>query len=146
MPPFNWIAILIAAIIPMLLGFIYYHKSLFGKAWMDSLGLTDDDLNKGNMGLIFGVSLVMAALIAMFMTGNVNGPGQEGEFDTFKHGVLHGMIVSLFLIIPVMVTNGLFERKSWKNLLINAGYWLICLALIGGVVDAMNHWPNEMTV
>lgn len=144
--PINWLSILIATLIPMLLGFVYYHKALFGKAWMASLGITEADVQKGNMGMIFGVSLVMSFLIAFFMCFNVNGPGQEGVYDTLKHGMGHGLIVSMMLAVPVLVTNGLFERKSWKNLLINAGYWILCLLLIGGILDVMNHWPNEMVM
>lgn len=146
MPQPNWIAILIASLIPMIVGFIYYHKKVFGNAWMNSLGLTDEDLKKGNMAVIFGVSLFMSFLLSMFVLNNVDGPGQEGQFDSFKHGALHGVIMSLFFAMPIMVTNGLFERKNFKNLAINIFYWMITLALMGGVIDAMNHWPADMPV
>jgi hypothetical protein len=139
----NWIAILIAALIPMLVGFIYYHKSLFGKAWMNSLGLTEEDLKKGNMAIIFGVSLLMSFLLSMFMLQNVDGPMQEGEFDSFKHGAFHGTLIGIVVAMPVLVTNGLFERKNFKNLAINTLYWIITLALMGGTIDALNHWPND---
>jgi len=144
MPPTNWLAILIAALIPMITGFTYYHKNVFGKAWQSSLGLTDEDLKKGNMAVIFGVSIFMSFLLSMFILNNVDGLGQEGQYDSFKHGALHGVIMALFFAMPVMVTNGLFERKSFKNLAINIGYWIITLALMGGVIDAMNHWPEVM--
>jgi hypothetical protein len=144
MPQPNWIAIIIAALIPMLVGFVYYHKALFGKAWMSSLGLTDDDLKKGNMAVIFAVSLLMSFMLSLFMLVNVDGPGQEGQFDTFKHGVAHGVIVALLVATPVLVTNGLFERKNFKNLGINVLYWVITLGLMGGVIDALNHWPADM--
>lgn len=144
MPQPNWIAILIASLIPMIVGFIYYHKNVFGKAWQNSLGLTDEDLKKGNMAVIFGVSLFMSFLLSMFVLNNVDGPGQEGQFDSFKHGALHGVLMSLFVAMPIMVTNGLFERKNFKNLAINIVYWMITLGLMGGVIDAMNHWPADM--
>jgi hypothetical protein len=136
----NWLSIVIAALIPMVMGFVWYHKALFGKAWMDSIGMTEEKAKQANMPVMFGLSLVMAALIAFFFVNFNNGPGQEGEFDTFKHGAAHGVIIALFVVMPVMITNGLFEQKSWKNMLINLGYWVITLALMGGVIDAMNHW------
>ncbi|HEY3386438.1 MAG TPA: DUF1761 domain-containing protein [Saprospiraceae bacterium] len=139
----NWLAILIAALIPMIVGFIYYHKSLFGKAWMNSLGLTEEDLKKGNMGIIFGVSLLMSFLMSMFLLANVDGALQEGSFDSFKHGAFHGTLLGIMVAMPVLVTNGLFERKNFKNLAINTLYWIITLALMGGVIDALNHWPND---
>lgn len=143
MPQPNLLAIVIAALIPMFMGFIYYHPKVFGKAWMDSLGLNEEDLKKGNMGVILGISLVMSILLSMFMLVNVDGPGQEGEFDTFKHGVFHGVLIGIMVAMPVLVTNGLFERKNLKNLAINTLYWIITIGLMGGVIDMLNHWPNE---
>lgn len=134
----NWLSLVLATLVPMVMGFVYYHKALFGKAWMDSIGMTEEKAKQANMPLTMILSLVMSFLIAFFMFGFCNGAGQEGEFDTFKHGVAHGVIISVFLVIPIFITNGLFEQKSWKNIWINAGYWVITLALMGGIVDAMN--------
>lgn len=142
----NFLAIILAALVPMIMGFIYYHPKVFGKAWMESLGLTEEDLKKGNMAVIFGVSLLMSLLLSLFMLNNVDSPGQEGDFDSFKHGAFHGALIGLLVAMPVLVTSGLFERKSLKNLAINAVYWIITITLMGGVLDALNHWPNEIIV
>ena len=140
----NWLSLVIATLIPMVMGFVYYHKALFGKAWMASIGMTEEKQKEANMAVVFGTSLVMSFLIAFFMMNFCNGAGQEGEFDTFKHGAAHGAIISFFFVIPIFITNGLFEQKSWTNMLINAGYWLITLALMGGVLDAMNHFSGTV--
>lgn len=58
------------------------------------------------------------------------------EFRTFKHGALHGAMAGIFLFLPVLGTNALFERKSWKYIFINAGYWLVSATLVGGVISA----------
>ena len=138
----NWLSLIIAALVPMVTGFLWYSKPLFGKVWMDSIGMTEEKQKEGNMAVIFPVSILMAFLMAFFLLQFNNGAGQEGEFDTFQHGMAHGAIISVFLIVPIFISNGLFEQKSWKNMLINGGYWLVTLAIMGGVVDAMNHWPN----
>ena len=136
----NYVSIALASVTPMIIGFIYYHPKVFGTIWMKSLGLTEEDLQKGNMAIIFGVSLIMSFLLSFVLLNFNNDVGQEGEFDTFAHGAWHGMFIGVLVATPVLVTNGLFERKNWKNLLINVGYWLITLATMGGIVDAMNHW------
>ena len=146
MPSPNFLAIILAALIPMIMGFIYYHPKVFGKAWMDSLGLTEEDLKKGNMAVIFGVSLLMSFLLSMFLLVNVDGPGQEGQYDSFKHGAFHGMLIGFMVAMPVMVTSGLFERKNFKNLAINVVYWVITISLMAGVIDALNHWPNDAPI
>jgi hypothetical protein len=35
-----------------------------------------------------------------------------------------------------MATNALFERKGYKYVLVNAGYWIVCLGIMGGIVAA----------
>ena len=57
-------------------------------------------------------------------------------FRTFKHGMLHGFIAGLFLALPIIGTNALFERRSWKYTLISGGYWIVCFMIMGGIICA----------
>ncbi|MCP9766625.1 DUF1761 domain-containing protein [Lacihabitans sp. LS3-19] len=57
------------------------------------------------------------------------------EFRTFKHGAFHGLMFSIFLVLPIQGTNALFEGKSWKYIFINAGYWALSLMLMGGIIS-----------
>ena len=108
----NWVSFIIAVIIPTLTGFLWYGKFAFGNVWMASIGMTEEKAKEGNMGMMFGISFVMAALISFFLLNFNNGVGQEGQFDSFGHGAAHGAIISVFLVIPIFITNGLFEQKS----------------------------------
>ena len=56
------------------------------------------------------------------------------NFRTFKHGALHGTIAGIFFALPVFGIIALFERRSWKYVLIHLGFWVITLALMGGVL------------
>lgn len=138
----NWISMVIATLIPMVVGFIYYNPKVFGNAWMNSLGITEEDIKKQNMAKTYGIAIVMSFILAFFLINFNNSPGQEGEFDTFKHGAFHGLFLGIVVAMPILMTNGLFELKNLKNIFINIGYWIITLVLMGGVLDAMNHWPN----
>jgi hypothetical protein len=119
---------------------IYYSKALFGNAWMSSIGMTDEKMKSANMPVLMVISLVMAFLISFFMLQFCNGAGQEGEFDSYKHGAFHGALISVFFVIPISISRGLFEQTSWKAMMINGLYWLITLVCIGAVVDGMNHF------
>jgi hypothetical protein len=138
----NWLSLVISSLIPIIIGFIYYNKYLFGKAWMNSLGITEEDLKKGNKLLILGVSIIMSFLLSIFLLNFNNSEGQEGEFDNFAHGAWHGFFVAFVVGMPILFISGLFELKKIKNLIINVVYWIITLAIMGGILDAMNHWPN----
>ena len=54
----------------------------------------------------------------------------------FSHGAAHGLLLGLMVILPIKVNNALFERRGWKYKLINAGYWILCSSIMGGIVAA----------
>lgn len=137
----NWIALLVAAASSLVVGFVWYGP-LFGKAWMKESGMTEEKVKSGNMALIFGLSFVFACFLSITMWAQVMIGGGGGEihgqepFLTFKHGAFHGMIMGLFVILPVLGTIALYERKSIKYVLIAVGYWTVTLAVMGGIINA----------
>ena len=164
---FNPLIIFLAALIPMAVGFLWYNPKTLGNAWMQAAGLTPEILKGGNMAVIFGVSFLFALLLSAFMNGVVihqnhffstlmNEPGLQDpnsevgkyaadfvakygkNFRTFKHGALHGAIAGIFFALPLLGTTALFERRSFKFIFINAGYWIITLSLMGGVICAFS--------
>jgi hypothetical protein len=139
----NWISMVLATITPMFIGFFYYHKKVFGKVWLDSTSLTDKKTKKPNKIVAIGISIILSFFLSFVLLNfNNSGINQEGDFDTFLHGAWHGTFMAITVVSPVIVINGFFGRKPWKNMLINIFYWIITLALMGGIVDAMNHWEN----
>lgn len=154
--------ILASALIPLLMGFIWYHPKTFGNAWMNAAGLTEEKLKGANMALIFFLTYVFSIFLAMTMNfitihqwsvmslldvnKDVNTPGSPAHtelmsildkhgnnFRTFKHGALHGFLNDIFFVFPLLAINALFERKSWKYVWINTGYWAITFLLMGGI-------------
>jgi hypothetical protein len=160
----NFIPVLAAALVPTAIGFIWYNPKVFGNAWMQAAEMTEEKMKGANMAVIFGVSLLLSVMLAVMTTTlvihqshissalmNQPGFGQEGsevtlyiadfmerygqEFRTFKHGALHGFLSGLFLVLPVLGTNAMFERKGFKYIAINVGYWCVTLALMGGIIS-----------
>ena len=56
------------------------------------------------------------------------------RFRSFLHGVIHGVMARVLLVSPILTVKSIFERKSFKYIAINAGYWIIILAIIGAIV------------
>ncbi|WOD45017.1 DUF1761 domain-containing protein [Hwangdonia lutea] len=158
--PINPIAIPIAAVAALVVGFIWYNPKVFGNAWMQASGMTEEKIKGGNMSKIFGLALFFAALLAvqlMQMTnhqwgalGMVGGdptvalPSFEAfmadygtAYRTFKHGAFHGTLAGIFVALPIIGTNALFERKNAKYIFINAGYWIVTLAVMGAILCGM---------
>ncbi|OBQ51958.1 DUF1761 domain-containing protein [Tamlana sp. s12] len=156
---FNLLAMLVAAISALVIGFIWYHPKVFGTAWMRATGLTEADLKGGNMAKIFILALFFAFLLSSALPGIVihqvgalslvgGDPSNAlpsyaaflsdygNAFRTFKHGALHGTLTGIFIALPILGTNALFERKGAKYIFINSGYWIVTLAIMGGIICA----------
>jgi hypothetical protein len=157
----NFYIYFITALIPLLVGFVYYHEKLLGNIWMTVNGFKKEDLEKGNMLLVFGLVYVFGLMLSFFLSNIVihqanvasilmpevmdksTGEYQDlvafmtkyGErYRSFKHGALHGGITSIFFILPIIAINALFEKRGWKYIVIHTGYWFITCLLIGGVL------------
>lgn len=123
--------IVLGAVTIMALGFVWYHPKTFGAAWMRETGMTEEKAKQGNMAMIMGLAFLMSLIIAYRFSGWLH---PDENYPPFLHGAFHAGKTALFLVVPALVTNALFEQKSWTYILINAGYWLVGLALAGGVI------------
>ena len=56
------------------------------------------------------------------------------NFRSFGHGTIHGVLAGLLFVTPIITIKSLFERKSFKYIAINGGYWIVTLAIMGGIV------------
>ncbi len=155
----------ITALIPLILGFVWYHPKVFGNAWMKEAEMTESKIQGANMALIFGATYVLGVLASFVLSmlvvhqihlysilaneAGLDDPNSAvgqlvasfmeqygGNFRTFKHGVFHGTMSGLFLAVPVLGVNALFERKSTRYILINGGFWVVSFALMGGILSA----------
>lgn len=131
MPEFNIWAVLVAAVGSFVLGGLWYSPVLFGKAWQKETGLTDEQLAKANMPVIFGLAFVLC-FAASFVFAMFLGPRPP-----LALGLGAGSSAGLFWVASSFGINYLFERKSLKLFLINGGYHTLQFTLIGLVLALM---------
>ena len=142
----NWLALLAAAVVPLLIGFIWYHEKLMGAKWMKEAAMTPEKIQSGNMGLIFGVTFVFSFLLAFGL--NMSPDAEKFKivrdlmskygtnFRSFGHGAMHGSMYGVLFALPILGINALFERKSWTYILIHLGFWVITLGIMSGIISA----------
>lgn len=124
------LACLAGGAVSLVVGFIWYNPNVFGKMWMAEVGMTEEDAQNGNMGLIFGISFLVSAYLSYEMKW-VNHPD---ELNPFVHGMYHGARHVGIFAAGAIIINALFEQKSVRYIAINAGYWLVVFAMIGGTL------------
>lgn len=121
----NLLAIFVAAAAGFLVGGIWYGP-LFGKAWMNENGFTEEELKKANMLKIYGLTFAFSVLSAVFL-GHLLAAVQAGTRAT----MMISTGIALGYIAPAIGTNYLFSRKSGKLFAIDAGYWVVFYAAMG---------------
>jgi len=125
----NYLAVIVSAISAFVVGSIWYAPFLFGKAWQAETGLTDEDLKKG-MGKTFGGSFVLTVFIsygmAMFFGGEVD----------LQMGLMYGFMTGAFFVAASLGIIYLYDKKSLRIWLINAGYQVLIYTIIGGILGA----------
>lgn len=130
MDALNIWAVLVSALSTFLIGGLWYSPALFGKAWMKENNFTEEDMKKGNMAKIFGLAfvlgLVSAVNLAMFL-------GEEADMSS---GAFYGFLAGFGWVATFVGTHYLFERKSFKLFLINAGYSVVALTIMGLIIGA----------
>jgi len=125
----NTWAVLVAAGLSMVLGFVWYSMSVFGKSWMREVGLKLEDVQKGP-GVGYAVAMVGALLQALVLAHFVD----YTDATTVKEGLVTGLWVWVGFVAPVLSMNYVFAQRSRKLWLIDAGYFLVLLLVQGALL------------
>ena len=130
----NWLAIIVATIASMALGFGWYVA--LAKPWLASIGKTADQINRADYTPYIWsvvVQLVMAYFIALLT------PKLFGD-TTVWTGILCGIHMWVGFVITAMILNHRYEGAPWSRTAIDGGYILgvlivhgIVIGLFGGV-------------
>ncbi len=131
----NFLAVIAATLSTFLVGWLWYGP-LFGKTWMNAVGLSEEQLQQGNMAKTFGLAFVfefiMALNLAMFLTGSPEALAQA----SVGTGAFYGFLTGFGWIFFALAVNSLYEQKSWKYIFINGGYWTVALTIMGLIIGA----------
>jgi len=125
--PVNAYAIFAAAILCMIIGFVWYMPSVFGKVWMKESGITKKSMSGSAAKTAFAKSFV-ATLVMVYILSQLESLALVAGV---AEGASMGVLVWLGFVATTLVNSVLFEGKSWTLYFINSGYQLVCLLLAG---------------
>jgi hypothetical protein len=125
----NYWAVLAAAVVNMAVGALWYSPMMFANNWMKLIGKKKEELS-GNanqsLALMFVGALVMAYVMAHFVG--------YAQADTMLEGVVTAFWAWLGFVATTQVSEVLFERRPFNLFMINAGYYLVAMLLMGWVL------------
>lgn len=134
--PINYLAVLVAALANMVLGFLWFGP-VFGKIWMQTSQITKEKLEetkkKGmTVSYIFMTlgSFLMAYVMAHALVFGNAYLGTSG----WTSGLMVGFWNWLGFVLPVTIGVVLWDGKSWKHWAVSYTYYLVCFMMMGVIL------------
>lgn len=157
----NLTIILLSSLVPCLMGYLWFHPRLFGgETWNKLAYLGPEQLAKPdgprqillsmvlNVFIAFGVYMItvhqthVLALTGADIQAMNSGAGLAfiteygSNFRTLGHGLLHGAgMGTLLFVIPLLGYVTIFEKKSFKYMLVYCSYWCLSLGIMGAIIS-----------
>lgn len=130
------LAILVAAIAMMVVGFLWYSPSLFGKAWMSLSGMTKEKIEKakksGSVNKSYAIAFVMTLITAYVLNAFI--------LKTQSISAAGGMAIAFWAWLGFMAAKSmgmfLWESKPMKLYWINTLHDLVSILIAGAILGA----------
>jgi hypothetical protein len=131
--PINWWAIIIVAAVKFFLGWLWYSPFLFQKQWTELAGVSEAQMRAGLVQAIIA-EIVTDLVMAYILLHAVHYAGAA----TVLQGAVVGFFNWLGFIATVTLASVFYEKRSWGLWVINNGYLVIALIVMGAILAI---WP-----
>lgn len=128
----NFVAVVVAAISTMVVGFVWYSKPLFMNQWLKLAGLSESDTKKGAGSaytMMFVASLIMAYILDWFILAT----GKTG----WMGGAKIGLIASIGFTATAFASEFIFNKKNTQLYWITAGFQVVAVTVAGAILGWM---------
>jgi hypothetical protein len=127
----NWLAVLVAAISNFIIGGLWYSPLMFYKSWAKEINFSDQDVKNRNMARIFTFSFLWSVVMSLNLAFYLNDKNTDA-----KWGATAGFLAGFGWVAMAIFILGLFENKTLRYMLINAGYMVVSFIVMGVIIGA----------
>ena len=132
----NFLAVFLGALTFFVIGALWYGP-LFGKAWKDAVGYDGEKLpyptSSNSTPVIMGLAFLFELLVALMLGHNI------ARTNPAPHVIM--MMATGFavaIMVPALGIHYLFQQRPGKLFAIDAGYFVVGMAAMGGVFIAFS--------
>jgi hypothetical protein len=131
----NWLAVLLAFVASMAIGFVWYMPAVLGNRWMAAIGKTEEDLkNIGGGAGIWLPMMLASALTAILLAVLISKLG----LDDALAGAWFALVLGLVFRAGGHVIHNGFAGRPAAVTVIDAGHDLVAMAVSGAIIGAMS--------
>ena len=125
----NWVAVIVATIAAMVIGFIWYSNRGFGRSWAALSGHVPGEGGLP-MGPLFGMTALAALVEAIALSWFIYQTG----WTTGAGGALIGLYAGLGFIATAFFSQVLFANRPPRLYAIDAGYQVFQAVVMGAII------------
>jgi hypothetical protein len=125
----NGLAVVVAAVVGIIVGFVWYAPQAFGRRWARASGIELPEPGQVQPITYVG-AIVTAAVTAYVLAVIIRGLGAASLAD----GAIVGILVWLGFVATWLASGVFFERRSTEWWAINAGQAVVSLVIMGAII------------
>lgn len=125
----NWVAVIVAAVAGIIVGFIWYAPQVFGRRWARATGVELPQPGQVQP-VTYAGAVVITAVTAYVLALLSQGLGAA----TLVDGAIVGILVWLGFVATWLASGVFFERRSTEWWAINAGQAIVSLVIMGAII------------
>lgn len=130
----NFLAVTAAAVATFLVGALWYSPVLFGKLWMKAHGYSEEKLKEMQKTAAQAYITSFVCYLVMGVVFSVILSYVYPEASTVAKGLQLGFLFWVGFAATIGLTANLFSEKPLSTYLIDAGYQLIYLLIMGAIL------------
>ncbi len=127
----NWVAIIVAIVVNMVLGALWFSPVLFQKRWM---ALRVGGPMSGTASPLLYVITAVGALVSAITLDWIIGLAGA---NTLLGGAIIGLYAGLGFVAPAILSDHLFNERPSTLYLIVAGFPIVGLLIMGAIIGAL---------
>jgi Protein of unknown function (DUF1761) len=130
------VAFVVAAIVNMIIGAIWFARPVFGKRWMAGLGKSEAEMQEmmKGAGKAYGVSFIAGLLLAAVLTSLIE---MTGASSSLASALLVSFLVWLGFVLTTSLPSVLFEKRSAAVFGITNAYSFVSFLVMGAVIQVI---------
>lgn len=125
----NFVVVLIASVVGVILGAAWFSPYLFGKMWIKGMNLTSESSKK--MWLSYSVTFVLTFISAYILAVLFNSLVVTGGIGSV---LLVPLLLWLAFTVPIAMNDYLWGNKPFTLILVGSGYTLVALSVMSLIV------------
>ena len=132
---FNYLAIAVAALANFVLEAVWY--SVFMNQWLSGIGHDRAWLMNSGVGPSFQyIQFLTAYVSAFFVAMGISWVLQKTGGQSAARGIKYGIVLWFFFMLADHATGDVFALVPMASFLVNAGFWLVGMSIMGLIVGA----------